>query len=496
MVFYDKNYWGEPKSNPQAPKAPAKKPSSVPIFGGLMGAPIAAALTGAAPAGGAVASKIMGQNSPVESQPGTFMGIPTSVIGAIAALTPLGLTGGQLLKGALEPPRPKPTPPAPVSPNASRGDGLRGILALPGLMESIVGKVNDVANAANQPESVEDLLARLSGQFPETTYSGPTGAERAAEQFAPQFQILQNMVDQTNTNYNARKPEVQSVYDGLVKQTLQGRDATKKQYAQAGQEIDKNYGAASGNVTGNFRDSASALMKEMAALGLNEGAGDLVQANQAAMTKELSKLAQNQQTNADLNENLGANSFAFDTQAANVNRQQGIDAQNALYNMFQGRLGELENQRLGLTAQQTQASNNYDMQIQEMLSGAASNRQSQIMDLAKLIMEGEGRRADDMLNLERFGLEQERLDLDRQRAAGSGQSLQDMNPYQALQSRALTMFGGDPVKAKQAAEIILQAYMENPNATNVAQLLEQLGEARNMPGYQDLGFDFFSRLLS
>lgn len=503
MVFFDQNYWGQPKTNPNI------NTRTGPI-GGVGAGGLFAALRGIDPSRGVIANKQIGITPEAAPQlkeevnsKGSIFGLPAGLIETLLKIPGLnvgaGIGMGHLARMGLgDYQAPKAQPPAPTNPNDSVGDGMGGIFGgMLGIANTASKAAQGIAGRLNQPESIEDLIARLSGQIPQMQYEGPSGQERAKAQFAPQFQILQNMENQANTNYETRAPEVKSLYDSLVNATLQGRKQTEGEFDQAVADTNKNYGAASKNVTGNFTNSSKSLMAEMAKLGLNEGAGDLVAQSQDRMGAELGKLSQNQQTNADLFEGLGANAFAYDTRMSDVNRQQGVEAQNGLYNMLQERLGELGNQRLGLESQQGAAANNYDMQIQQMLAEGGQSRQQQIMDMAEFILNGQSTQARNSLDLERFGLERERLDLDKQRAAGSGQpDLAKMNPYQALQQRALSLYGGDANKARQAADIILQAYMENPGATNVAQLLEQLGPARNTPGYQDLAFDFFNRLLS
>lgn len=491
MVFFEGNYWQKPTSGKSTPKQPAT-PETIAAMRRAGQQPTPQQIQEAL----AILDEQTGQSFPSADLGGKSAAFGTntfenmqdntqSMRDNFAAMNPNDVVYQRL--------KTKPAPPTPSSSTAKGGgDIFSGMMGIAKIMQDAAGYIS---NRLNQPESIEDLIARISGQYPQAQYSGPTGDVMAQEEFAPQFQILKQMMDQANSSYTEQAPQVKAVYDDLLKETLAGRTATQGQYNDAVATTNKNYGAAADNVSGNYTDSMKSIAQELQKLGITEGIGDLTGKSSEAMTNQLGYLAQNQETNADLYKGLGANSYAYDTRRADVNREQGIDAQSDLYQQLQQRLSEMNNQKLGLTAQQEQTANAYDMQIQEMLANQGSQRQTQIMDMVNLILQGQNSQADRDLDLARFGLEQDKFN------ASQSQQIQpdynDMNPYQALQARAMEMFGGDEQKARQAAEIILQAYMENPSAMNVAQLLEQLGEdTRKMPGYQDLAFDFYSRLLS
>lgn len=390
----------------------------------------------------------------------------------------------------------QPAAPA-AAPKATRPLALNELPGI-GLMDSLqklVGMASDRINASgiNQPESYTDIYNRLMQQQPQ--YTGPSAEQMAQNEFGPQFEILKQAAAQQQSRYNEGNAGVKAAYAALVNDSNKARGENAAMYKQAGQDISKNYAEASGNISEGVTNSVNSMAEELSRMGILEGVGDLAKDSQANLATQLGRLGQQQQISSDLNTQFASNQYGADTDLSGIRRQQGVERQGDLYDNFIQQMNENDMMKLNLQSQQSQAQNNYAMQIQNMLAGQQEQQQQSAMDYINMLMQERAAQSENEFRQANLRLDQDRFGLETDKFNASRDSNQQMNPYQQLQSAALDMTG-DPEKARQAADIIFQAYIENPNAQNAAQLLEALGydTLRSAPYMQDLAFGFFNQV--
>lgn len=339
---------------------------------------------------------------------------------------------------------------------------------------------------SNDPMSIYEQLRNAT---PGYSYSGPSAEQMAKQQFDPLFQMLSQQAAQDKTQYEGQRERAKQAYAGFINDLLASKQTNANTYAQAGADMGKNYDAASKSVSDNANRVSQSLSKELAMLGIQEGADTLFKENQANVSSELGRLGQQRQTATNLNTQLGANAAAFDQQSVDTGRQAGLNYQGDLFDRYMDMMNQNDQQRLQLQGQQGQAQNQYSMQIAELLQKASSDRDTAINNQFQSIMDQQYRN-------KQIGIDQARLDLDATKA-GIGVNGQDTgNAYQILQSDAKRYFGND-ADAAEASQVLLNALRSAPQARDVGTLLAQIpDEELRKPFMADLAFNFFNKVIN
>lgn len=370
-----------------------------------------------------------------------------------------------------------------------------------GIWDAISGIAQSVIAAAPEnraPESVEDLYNRLRGQYGGVSYNGPSGDEMAKEEFDPQFAILKEIAKQQQSRYNTGKGDIAGMYASMVQDATKGRSEDKAMYDAATQQINNNYKAASGNVSGNVQASNAATAETLKMLGQDAAVAKVSGDANSEAAKQLGYLAADQQASANLNTTLGANEYSYDTAGIANTRQAGANSQQDLLQQYLDRMAQNDMQRLDLTGQQEKTANQYDLQIQELLGKQQENVGVSIDKMVQQIMQerqnqsqNQYRQADMDLDLARFGLDQSKFDADQSRYQNS-----QMDPYSALQNRAAGLYG-DPGKASAISQQIFNVYKDNPNVKSIGDFLRSfVDEGNNLdPATQTLASYFITQIL-
>lgn len=359
--------------------------------------------------------------------------------------------------------------------------------------------IGNIASSMFGPhdESPEEMLRRLMGEAGSYQYNGPSAQQMAKQEFDPQFQILKGIADQTTSRYNTNKGDIANMYDKLVQRTIQGRGEAQKGYNDAVAGSQGNYQAASQNLSDAATSNQTALAQEMARLGINEGTGDVIAGLQKNLQDNVGRLSAQGQGSQDLLKTLGANQYAADTSAINLNKQQGIMTQQDFLKDYLAAQAQNDQQRLALTGQQQQAQNNYGLQIQKMLQEGNTSLQGNVMDMFSALQGANNNQAQRYAQQAQLDLDQSKFDFQKQQAAATQNGAGKLNAYDALAQRAAEVYKGDPVKTRQAVDEILAAYQNNPNAKTVGDFLNGVDQnaLRSDPALTSLIYDFMTRVL-
>lgn len=374
------------------------------------------------------------------------------------------------------------------------GAGVGGIAeGIKGIGASLFG------DQGSQEESPEQLYQRLRAMAGEYNYTGPSADEMAKQEFDPQFAVLKSIAEQTQNRYNTNKKDISQMYAGLVNDQTTARGEDKAMFDQAVKGTDTRYDQAASGLTGNATNYSKAMAQELARLGVKEGMGDIVGANQQNLQDNLGRLTQQGQGTQDLLTNLGANEYAFDTRGIGTAKQAGINTQEEFLQDFMGAMTQNDQQRLALTGQQQAAENNYAMQIQKLLQEGRGSHEENILKQFQSILGANEDNEDDYYKQAGLDLQQQQFawqqQMDQARLGQSNNKAQQ-NAYDVLQQRALTQYG-DPSKARQAVDEILAAYQNNPNPQNIGDFLNSVDQdaLRQNPEMTSLIYDFISRIL-
>jgi hypothetical protein len=364
-----------------------------------------------------------------------------------------------------------------------------------GIWGAISKAAQGIAGEANYAESPMGIYEKLRRETPGYSYNGPSAADMAKQQFSPLFQMLTEQAKQGESRYNTARDRAKQSYAGFINDLLASQKSDQAAYTQAGKDIGAAGDAAAKSVTGNVTDSSKALLAELAQLGVTEGSGGLIAKNEKNLTDTLGTLAANRQTAQNVNSGLKAAEYASDTGNINTSRQAGLNYQGDLYSGYLDQLNQNDQQRLQLQGQQGQAQNQYAMQIQDLLQKGATSRDEGINNIFKTMMDNQNRDQQFGLDQQRFGLDQDKFGLEVQKYDKS-QTPDSNNAYRTLEAQANQAFG-NPEEAAIAAQTLMGALRQAPQATDLGTLLAQIPEEElRKPHMADLAYAFFNSVLN
>ena len=365
--------------------------------------------------------------------------------------------------------------------------------AVDGIGSLVAGMANDAeAAAANTPEAIYKRLREQAGAY---GYSGPSPDEMVAKEFDPQFALLDQLGKQQTARYDHNKADITGMYQGLVNQAGTTRNEDQARYQQASDTVGQGYKQATDNLTGSATAYQTAMAKELARLGVNEGTGDVVAGVGKNLQDNVARLNTQGANTKDLMAGLGASQYAYDTNNIGITKQAGLNTQEQFLNDYMSKMDQNDNQRLQLTGQRGQAENNYGMQIQDLLQKGRSGFESSLNDQYKAIMAGNQQGVDNQFKQAGLDLQLGQFDFQKQQAAAKQQQGAS-NPYDTLSQRALETYK-DPQKARQVVDEIMNQYQKNPGAATVGDFFKGLdqGALQSDPNMTALIYDFVSKVL-
>lgn len=361
---------------------------------------------------------------------------------------------------------------------------------------NITSQLNEIFSAGagaaeNSPTWILKWLQEQAGG--PVQYNGPSADEMAKSQFNPLYEALDQQAVAQEGRYNSASEKAKQAYADYVRSLQQGQAENKQMYANSGKELASNFGEAANTVRDNSQQSFNSLSDTLSRLGIQEGADTLAASNQQQLDKQLGRLGENQQAATNLNTQLGANTYAYDTSRVGNGQQAGVNRQGDLLDQYTQMMNQNDQQRLQLQGAEGQARNDYALQIQKLLADQQNAQQTGVADQFKTLMQTRQ-------NEQQFGaqqnqnaienmLAQSRLDLDTAKA-GIGVA----NPFEQLQASIGQKVGVGNAQAYMST--IMNALRDNPQATSAAQLLANMSEEDlRKPYMAQLAYAFFDKAL-
>jgi hypothetical protein len=226
--------------------------------------------------------------------------------------------------------------------------------------------------AANHPAAGALPGALNHPVGPLDPYAGLDPNQMAANEFAPQYALLDQLARQSQAKYNAAGQQVGGMWDALSKATAGQESGIKKNYSTAGSAIGKAYNDATAATNNAFSQSRNQIADIAQRLGIGAAIpsalddGSVQQARLVALLQNAG--ANHQATNTE----LGNNDVTYNRNQANLDTQAGINARAGFASQLMAALQDLGNKRLGLQGQQSQAANNYGLSISKQKAADAN----------------------------------------------------------------------------------------------------------------------------
>jgi hypothetical protein len=301
--------------------------------------------------------------------------------------------------------------------------------------------------------------------FTPTPYSGPSAGQMAQEQFAPQYEILQNIINQTQQRYNTAYSDVGSIYNQLGDKIAGQADQIRGQYDQTGQQVGSAYNNAINAVSNSAQQNEQAIAEMLARLGIaQQAAPTALNSIGSEMEKAVGSLAQNMASRQGFNSQQGQNELSYNQRTADVDRLVGKNAQRDLTTNFQNAQFANDQKKLEIMSQQKAAENQYAQAIAKMQQDSATNGFDQWYKMQTLQNSMGQNAAQNDLGRARLMLDTDKFenDVNQYKQTSQLNSEKALNSsgdaYAILASRAGQMFGQNSPQAADAVQRIIRAY--------------------------------------
>lgn len=281
----------------------------------------------------------------------------------------------------------------------------QGVDQAAGIFKGLFGGGNTMASdkaegrnrALNRPPRADDygagnLLSALSdsnigpASFQYNDFTDQANAV-AAKNFAPQYQALQMAANNAQTQYNKADPIIEGLYQKLSGDIRNQAQATQDQAtAQAaargtqGQDLQSNIANTYASTQNNQADL-------LAKLGLQDAAPTTLQAGTNDSAWQQGQAATNTASAKDYINATGTNAANFENQTATATDTQGAVARQNLLGQLSSALSQVDQQRLGVASDQSQAASTLGLTLsdrnygqQKDLYNAATAQQQTAID--------------------------------------------------------------------------------------------------------------------
>lgn len=209
----------------------------------------------------------------------------------------------------------------------------------------------------------------------------------AAKNFAPQYQALQMAAQSAQNQYNHADPIIEGLYQKLSGDIRNQAVATQDQAAQQaasrntqGQNLQNNIAQTYASTQGNQADL-------LAKLGIQDAAPQTLQSGTNDSAWQQGQAATNTASATDYINATGTNAQNFGNQIATATDTQGAVARQNLIGQLSQALSQVDQQRLGVASDQSQAASSLGMQLsdrdygqQKDLYSAAQQQQQSAID--------------------------------------------------------------------------------------------------------------------
>jgi hypothetical protein len=215
---------------------------------------------------------------------------------------------------------------------------------------------------ATPSRTIEELMALAAQYAPQPDYS----QYRAS---------LEDMVLNPETGLS---PRIQAMYNQLAERAGENQQRVADIYSGATGNVGAAYDTSAANVSDAFTSSQRQLADQMARLGVEEAAGQVLPQAAQQQASALAALEQGRAGGLSALERYGASSGDFSSQMGQIAQQRGLEQNQSLLGALQRQLAE----SFGMEAQQraqynpTQGALDY-LQLEQGLNPQADPRASQ-----------------------------------------------------------------------------------------------------------------------
>lgn len=282
-------------------------------------------------------------------------------------------------------------------------------------------------------------------------------AKMAADEFAPQYQLLNQLRQQANSKYTTAGKEIGGMYDSLAKATLGQEAGIKQNYAAAGSKIGGAFNDAINQTNKSFSGSRNDIAEIAKRLGVQAGVPSALSEGAEQQSRLVGLLGANKANTEGVNTLLGNNDVAYNRDTANTTKLAGANARTDIKNRLLDILAGYGNKELELKAGQSEAANKYGLSIKDMMQQAQLAREKMAMEASSKSQSDELNRARLMLDQAKYGLENDKFLASQGNAASKASS-----PYELLAQTASKLYGND-VAATNASKAIEDTFTRGYN---------------------------------
>lgn len=325
------------------------------------------------------------------------------------------------------------------SANAVENDMQKKAAAL----AAILAAKNKSGGAAAPGAAIPNQAASLPPDV--AAMLGLNADQMAHNEFAPQYQLLDQMRKQAEGKYNQAGKDVGGMYDALSKSIRGNEGAIKGQYAASGKGIGDAYNQAIAQTNQSFGDSRNQVAELAKRLGIEAGLPSALEDGVNQQGRLAGLLASNKANQQGVNKLLGNNDVAYNRESADTAGLAGVNARADFKGRLMAALEGYNNKELDLNGQEAQAENKYDLSIKDMMRQSQEARD-------KLAHDDELGRARLMLDQGKFKLDSDKFDFEKNKP-GAAADPNKMGAYETLASLANSLYG-NPVAARNASQAI------------------------------------------
>lgn len=288
----------------------------------------------------------------------------------------------------------------------------------------------------NQAAALSPDIAAMLGLDP---------GQMAHNEFAPQYDLLNNLRIEAENKYGKAGHDVGGMYDALSKSIKGNEGAIKGQYSASGKGIGDAYNQAIAQTNQSFGDSRNQVAELAKRLGIEAGLPSALEDGVNQQGRLAGLLASNKANQQGVNTLLGNNDVAYNRESADTAGLAGVNARSDFKARLLDALNGFDNKSLELRGQEAQAANKYDLSIRDMMQQSQAARDK----LAH----------DDELGHARLLLDQGKLKLDSDKfnyekgQPPKGSDPSKLGAYETLANLAGNLYGND-VAANNAAQAI------------------------------------------
>lgn len=279
----------------------------------------------------------------------------------------------------------------------------------------------------------------------------------AAAEFAPQYQLLNQMRQQANKKYDSAGREIGGMYDSLAKATLGQESGIKQNYAGAGKSIGAAFNDAIKQTNQSFSGSRNDIAQIAQRLGVQAAVPSALSEGAEQQSRLVGLLGANKANTQGVNTLLGNNDVAYNRDTANTTKLAGVNARSDIKNRLMELLAGFGNKELELKGAEQAAENKYGLSIKDMMQQAELAREKMALESSSRAQSDELERAKLMLDQSKFGLENDKFLASQRPTLGK-----NATPYELLADAANKLYGNE-VAATNASKAIEDTFTRGYN---------------------------------